>query len=83
VQRNGERVWLDMQEVDTGEAAHDNWPDRFFAQIVDGYLAKTGNTGALVGNAKSHLIPARGLFDFAEPIMKAVAADAAAIAILS
>jgi aminoglycoside 3-N-acetyltransferase len=77
VERNGERVWLDMHEVDTGDAAHDNWPDRFFAQIVDGYLAKTGNTGARVGHAQSHLISARGLFEFAEPIMKAVAAGAA------
>jgi aminoglycoside 3-N-acetyltransferase len=82
-QRNGERVWLDMQEVDTGDAAHDNWPDRFFARIVDSYLAETGNTGALVGKAQSHLIPARGLCEFAEPIMKVVAADAAATAILS
>jgi aminoglycoside 3-N-acetyltransferase len=77
VQRNGARVWLDMQEVDTGDAAHENWPDRFFAKIVDGYLAKTGNTGALVGNAMSYLIPARGLFEFAEPVMKAMAADPA------
>jgi aminoglycoside 3-N-acetyltransferase len=74
VQRNGERVWLDMQEVDTGDVAHENWPDRFFAQIVDGYLAQTGNTGGLVGRAQSYLIAARGLFEFAEPIMRAVAA---------
>ena len=72
--RNGERVWVDMQEVDTGDAAHEKWPDRFFAGIVDRYLAETANSGARVGNARSFLIPARGLFEYAAPIMKTVAA---------
>ena len=70
------RVWRDMAEVDTGDRAHDNWPDRFFARIVDAYLAGTGNHGGTVGNAASVLIDARGLLEFALPIMKAVASDA-------
>jgi len=58
---NGHRVWRDMAEVDTSEKAHENWPDQFFAQIVDGYLGESGNRGGKVGNAASHLIPSRGL----------------------
>jgi aminoglycoside N3'-acetyltransferase len=75
VERTGTRVWLDMHEVDTGDAAHENWPDRFFAHIVDSYLAAAGNNGGQVGNAAAHLFPARELFEFAEPVMKAVAAQ--------
>jgi len=73
------RVWKDMEEFDTSNrGAHANWPDRFFASLVDGYLAASGNAGALVGNAQSYLFPARDLLDFALPRMKAVAADARA-----
>jgi aminoglycoside 3-N-acetyltransferase len=72
----GTRVWRDMEEVDTsGAGAHANWPDRFFATIVDGYLTAAGNRGARVGDAQSYLFPARELLDFALPIMKAVAAN--------
>ncbi|HZU24615.1 MAG TPA: aminoglycoside 3-N-acetyltransferase [Bryobacteraceae bacterium] len=78
VLENGARVWRDMEEFDTSERAHGNWPDRFFARLVDGYLAGAGNTGGFVGNARSHLLPARELLDFALPWMEAVAADARA-----
>ena len=72
------RVWRDMAEVDTGDRAHANWPDRFFGRLVDEYLARTGNPGGTVGNAASVIIDARGLVDFALPVMEAVAADAGA-----
>jgi hypothetical protein len=73
---NGCRVWRVMEEFDTsGDGAHANWPDRFFAKIVDSLLVKTGNNGALVGNAMTHLLSARELLGFALPLMKAVAAD--------
>jgi aminoglycoside 3-N-acetyltransferase len=73
---NGCRVWRTMEEFDTsGDGAHANWPDRFFAKIVDGLLMKTGNNGSLVGNAMTYLLRARELLDFALPLMKAVAAD--------
>ena len=63
-----------VEEVNTaGDGAHVNWPERFFAQIVDGYLASTGNRGGRVGNAISHLISARDLYNFAEPVMVAAA----------
>jgi aminoglycoside 3-N-acetyltransferase len=78
VEEKGARVWRDMAEVDTAERAHANWPDRFFARIVDTYLARTDNRGGRVGDAASVLLDARGLLEFALPVMEAVAADAGA-----
>ena len=78
VEDDGVRVWRDMAEVDTAERAHDHWPDRFFARIVDTYLARTRNRGGRVGDAASVLLDARGLLEFALPVMEAVAADAGA-----
>ncbi|HET7696048.1 MAG TPA: AAC(3) family N-acetyltransferase [Vicinamibacterales bacterium] len=76
VLENGVRVWREMKEYDTSaQGAHANWPDRFFARIVDTYLAGTRNGGGLVGDAPSHLLSARGLLDFARPVMEAVARD--------
>jgi aminoglycoside 3-N-acetyltransferase len=75
VLEDGRRVWRDMAEVDTSsEGAHASWPERFFALIVDRYLAETNNRGGKVGNADSVLLDARGLFDFAAPLMQRVAA---------
>ena len=74
VTRDGATVWRDMAEYDTsGAGVHPNWPDRFFASIVDDYLASTGNSGGLVGNADTHLLSARGLWAFARPVMERVA----------
>jgi aminoglycoside 3-N-acetyltransferase len=71
---DGQRVWRDMAEVDTSSAgAHANWPESFFAKIVDGYLSETGNRGGLVGKALSHLLPVRGLLGYAQAEMKRVA----------
>ena len=74
VEEDGRRVWRDMEEFDTAEAAHRNWPDRFFARIVDAHLTRTKNEGSHVGDAKSFLIESRALLDFALPVMKSVAA---------
>ena len=83
VEENGSRVWREMEEYDTADAgAHANWPPRFFARIVDSYLTRTGNAGARVGDAQSFLLDAPGLLEFAQEVMKAVAADAAAAAVL-
>ena len=77
VLENGAHVWRWMEEVDTSETgAHPNWPDRFFARIVDAFLKATSNAGGRVGDARTHLIRARDLFDFACPIMELVARDA-------
>jgi aminoglycoside 3-N-acetyltransferase len=79
VMENGCRVWRAMEEFDTsGDGVHANWPDRFFAKIIDSLLTKTRNHGARVGNAMTYILSARGLLDFALPLMKAVAADALA-----
>jgi aminoglycoside 3-N-acetyltransferase len=75
VLEGGQRVWRNMQEFDTANGVHAHWPDRFFADLVDGYLASTGNAGGLVGHARSYLFSARGLMHFSLPWMEAVAAD--------
>ncbi|MGH9201454.1 MAG: hypothetical protein ACRD2A_09475, partial [Vicinamibacterales bacterium] len=73
---DGNRVWRDMAEVDTSSAgAHANWPEHFFAQIVNGYVDVTGQQGGVVGHAHSHLIPARGLLAYAIREMERVASD--------
>jgi aminoglycoside 3-N-acetyltransferase len=73
---NGERVWKEVREVDTsGAGAHPNWPDRFFARIVNAYLAKTQNRGGRVGHAHCFLFDAKGLLDLAlEEMRKAASA---------
>ncbi|MBA3561068.1 MAG: AAC(3) family N-acetyltransferase [Gemmatimonadaceae bacterium] len=72
----GLRVWRDMEEFNTAsDGVHANWPDRFFAMIVGSHLTATTNRGGLVGDASCHLLRARGLLDFAIPVMQRVAAD--------
>ena len=85
VNDQGTRAWRPMEEFDTSDqGAHANWPDRFFARIVDTYLAQTKNEGGRVGNALSFLFDAGGLLECALGVMKAVAADPkAADAVLS
>jgi aminoglycoside 3-N-acetyltransferase len=76
VMENNSRVWRWMEEFDTSDdGAHTNWPDRFFAKLVDGLLTQTKSNGARVGNAMTYVLSARKLFDFSVPIMKAVAED--------
>jgi aminoglycoside 3-N-acetyltransferase len=73
---SGRVVWRDVEEVNTaGDGAHANWPDRFFAQIVDAYLDTNGNRGGRVGSALSYLIPARDLYNFAGPLMQSAASS--------
>ena len=77
VDENGVRVWRVMEEFDTSDlGAHPNWPDRFFAGVVDAFLATKSDRGRRVGDALSHLVSARELLDFALPWMKSVATDA-------
>lgn len=74
VEEDGARVWREMEEIDTSDAgAHPSWPPRFFARITDSYLAATGNRGGRVGDAPSHLLPARGLLEHALAAMRAAA----------
>ena len=76
VLESGVRVWREMAEYDTSsQGAHASWPDRFFAILVDGYLAKTNNRGARVGGAESYLLRARGLLEHALSEMQVVVAS--------
>lgn len=76
VTENGSRVWREMEEIDTSDAgAHPNWPEHFFARLVNTYLAQTNNHGGPVGDATCFLLDARGLLEFALPVMNAVAAE--------
>jgi len=71
---HGQRVWKEMKEIDTsGAGAHPNWPERFFAQIVNKYLAATHNRGGRVGNAHCFLFDAQGLLELALTEMKSIA----------
>src|SRR5690606_16508804 len=66
VVENGQRVWRAMEEFDpAGTGVHANWPDRFFARVVDSYLDLSGNAGGRVGDAYCHVLPAAGLRDYA------------------
>lgn len=76
VAENGTRVWRDMEEFDTsGAGVHANWPDRFFARLVDSYLSSSGNRAGRIGDARCYLLPARELLRFAQPVMERVARD--------
>src|SRR5512132_1582384 len=76
VAEDGVRVWREMEEFDTsGDGVHANWPDRFFAEIVDDYLLASANDGGPAGNARCYLFRARALLEFALPIMERVASD--------
>ena len=71
---NGVRVWKEVKEVDTsGAGAHPNWPDRFFARIVNKYLASTQNRGGRVGHAHCFLFDAKGLLALALDEMRTAA----------
>jgi aminoglycoside 3-N-acetyltransferase len=79
VTENGARVWRDVAEFNTaGDGVHANWPDQFFARIIDSHLAASSNRGGKVGDAECYLISARELLDFALPVMTRFAAEGAA-----
>ena len=79
VLEGGRRVWREMEEFDTSASGvHANWPDRFFARLVDTYCANAGNRGGTVGDARCFLVDATGLLEFSLKMMVAVAADAEA-----
>jgi aminoglycoside 3-N-acetyltransferase len=80
VWQDGGRVWRDMEEFDTsGAGVHANWPDRLFARLVDGYLAASRNQGGLIGSAWCHVLSARGLLRYSQPLMERLALDPDAV----
>lgn len=74
VLEDGRRVWKEMAEVDSGYGAHVNWPERYFAELVDGLIFETGNPGGLVGKARTYVLSARELYRYSRPRMEACAA---------
>lgn len=78
VLERGKRVWRDMEEFNTAsDGVHSNWPDRYFATLVDAHLAESSNRGGFVGSASSYLLSARALLNSALPRMRAMALDGA------
>jgi aminoglycoside 3-N-acetyltransferase len=71
--QGGARVWQDVVEYDSAHGVRD-WPDRFFAAIVEAYLAAGRARTGPVGGAISHLLPARDLVEFAVARMVEAAA---------
>ncbi|MBA2649462.1 MAG: aminoglycoside 3-N-acetyltransferase [Legionella sp.] len=65
--REGNRVWYDIEEYDTGLGIR-LWPDRFFAQIMEMFFQKNAVQSKKIGNANSYLIEAKALVDFAVTI---------------
>ncbi len=75
VVRDGARIWVDCEEFDTsGRGVHANWPERFFARIVDDFIARHRDTPfcsrGRVGGAESVLMDATRLVAHAVPIME-------------
>ena len=71
--RHGERVWVDCEEFDTSNGAHESWPSDFFAQIVTSFIDRNRGTKICsvgkVGNAEATLIDAAALIAHAIPMM--------------
>jgi aminoglycoside 3-N-acetyltransferase len=71
---DGKRQWVACEEYDSSsEGCHANWPDRFFALIVDDFIQKKRGTRlsreGKVGGADSYLLDAAALVAHAAPIM--------------
>jgi aminoglycoside 3-N-acetyltransferase len=56
VEEDGRRVWRAMEEFDTADGSHANWPEDFFAKIIDSFLSDTANQGGQVGDAMSYIL---------------------------
>jgi len=75
VLQGGARVWVACEEYDSSKGAHANWPDRFFAKIIDGFIAGTAPPAGKIGNADSVVLDANTLIDFAIPLMERTAKE--------
>jgi aminoglycoside 3-N-acetyltransferase len=74
VLREGKRVWIPCEEFNTdGDGVHANWPDRFFALIVDDFIACHDGTPACaqgkVGQSVAALLDTESLVRHAAEIM--------------
>jgi aminoglycoside 3-N-acetyltransferase len=69
VLEQGQRAWRWMEEFDTAEPCHPRWPSDVFRQVIDAFLARTGNVGRRIGDAPSVLIDAQPLLTFAVDVL--------------
>ncbi len=67
--------WVDIEEYDTTSRGIVDWPERFFATIVDDLLAKEGIAAGRLGRAATVLFGAQALVDHALPMMVREAAS--------
>ncbi|WP_035914890.1 aminoglycoside 3-N-acetyltransferase [Legionella lansingensis] len=65
--KDGQRVWFDIEEYDTSVGIR-QWPERFFATIVEKFIEEYRLQAKRIGQAKSYLLDVKSLVDFAVPI---------------
>ena len=77
---DGKRTWIEIEECNSSIGIRD-WPERFFAYIVQAFLQTPSVRTARLGDAVTHSLDAKALVEFAIPIMVETAArlDAAAL----
>lgn len=68
IEKSGETIWIDMEEYDSATGIRD-WPDRFFAFIVEQYIQSRNLKAGLLGGASTYVLDAKDLVQFAVPIM--------------
>jgi aminoglycoside 3-N-acetyltransferase len=74
IEKNGKTIWIDMEEYDSATGIRD-WPDRFFAFIVEQYIQTRNLKAGLVGRARTYVLDVQDLVQFAVPIMVQTAND--------
>jgi aminoglycoside 3-N-acetyltransferase len=70
---DGKRTWVEIEECNSSTGIR-NWPERFFADIVQAFVQTPNVRTARLGDAVTHSLDARALVDFAIPIMVETAA---------
>ncbi|HEY0396126.1 MAG TPA: aminoglycoside 3-N-acetyltransferase [Candidatus Elarobacter sp.] len=65
---DGVRTWVEYTEYDSSTGVRE-WEERFFAQIMERFIASGAPRRGRVGDAESYLFGARELVDFAVPII--------------
>lgn len=74
IEKSGKTIWIDMEEYDSATGIRD-WPDRFFAFIVEQYIQARNLKAGLLGRARTYVLDAQDLVQFAVPIMVQTAND--------
>ncbi|MEF2074202.1 aminoglycoside N(3)-acetyltransferase [Consotaella aegiceratis] len=70
---DGRREWLEIEENNSSTGIRD-WPDRFFASIVEGFARRYAAPSGRVGAAEALLLDARLLVGYAMAVMEVEAA---------